>query len=456
MGIKKRVKSLGEKLIPISPEFYDTERDEDLVAPKNVLLPFNMFLMCSQWIAFAAMMWYYASPVNNVLISTIQSDWNYRAPAYNCTPLMEDSVWNNRFSFDTCMSLALPPKASDPAADDDTVVWDAVKNGWKYIPYPHTTKAAVYHTETWVKKAGYSNSAAGLKARDEFQEALKKLNTCNVSTYDATQPDADGITPPWVIRKSQGEWVENPNPPANVDKCCAHVDICTDYAESDRANDLCRSISCTRPTAETDKETECTNVCDWSGCETYDNWDTYGNDYTALASYSTLGTDWRELIDAAGPGGSYSQGCRYDHSPPLMENLAKIGGVTDWADAKDDYGDATQYPSVWGGAGGILAGYDRTKIIEVCEITREEAVKMFALHRDSGYLCQYAKAGAPFGCESSTPLPVSQCFSLAYANSLLMYTVFSAICVKIFFATKKDDADDETPVESKEVKVVAP
>ena len=162
MGIKKRVKSLGEKLIPISPEFYDTERDEDLVAPKNVLLPFNMFLMCSQWIAFAAMMWYYASPVNNVRISTIQSDWNYKAPAYNCTPLMEDSVWNNRFSFDTCMSLALPPKASDPAADDDTVVWDAVKNGWKYIPYPHTTQAAVYHADTWVKKAGYSDSAAGL------------------------------------------------------------------------------------------------------------------------------------------------------------------------------------------------------------------------------------------------------------------------------------------------------
>ena len=139
-----------------------------------------------------------------------------------------------------------------------------------------------------------------------------------------------------------------------------------------------------------------------------------------------------------------------------MENLAKLGSVTDWADAMANSADSSKYPPSWGGAGGVLAGYDRTKIIEVCEITREEAVKMFALHRDSGYLCQYAKAAAPFGCESSTPLPISQCFSLAYANSLLMYTVFSAICVKIFFATKKDDAGDETPVESKEVKVVAP
>ena len=191
-------------------------------------------------------------------------------------------------------------------------------------------------------------------------------------------------------------------------------------------------------------------------CTYHTNWDEYGNAYADDASYPVDGTDWRELVDASGPGGDYSQGCRYNHSAPLMENLAKIGGVTDWADAMENSADSSKYPPSWGGAGGVLAGYDRTKIIELCEITREEAVKMFALHRDSGYLCQYAKAAAPFGCESSTPLPVSQCFSLAYANSLLMYTVFSAICVKIFFATKKDDADDETPVESKEVKVVAP
>ena len=464
MGIKKRVKSLGEKLIPISPEFYDTSpRDEDLVAPKNVLLPFNAFLMCSQWIAFAAMMWFYASPVNNVQQSTIQTDWDYKAPAYNCTPMMEDAVWNNRFSFDTCMSLARPPKASDPAADDDTVVWDAVQDAWKYIPYAHTTKAAVYHADTWVKKAGYSDSAAGFKARDEYKEALKKLNTCGFATYDTAQPDADGVTPPWVIRKFQGAWIENPNPPADIDNPCPHANICTTYEANECEKKYCNRISCARPTAATDTSSECATCQDFacfsggqSGCTLEPNWNTYGDGYVSLTSYSTSGNDWREVVDATGPGGSYSQGCRYDHSPPLMENLAKIGSVTDWPDAMVNSADASKYPPSWGGAEGLLAGYDRTKTIELCEITREEAVKMFALHRDSGYLCQYAKAGAPFGCESSTPLPVSQCFSLAYANSLLMYTVFSAICVKIFFATKKDDADDETPVESKEVKVVAP
>ena len=64
------------------------------------------------------------------------------------------------------------------------------------------------------------------------------------------------------------------------------------------------------------------------------------------------------------------------------------------------------------------------------------------LFYDKTYHCQYAKNSAPFGCEASTPLPISQCFSLAYANSLLLYTVFSAICVKIFFAAKKEPADE--------------
>ena len=90
----------------------------------------------------------------------------------------------------------------------------------------------------------------------------------------------------------------------------------------------------------------------------------------------------------------------------------------------------------------ILNDYDRTKTFTQCVITEAEALKMFKLFYDKTYHCQYAKNSAPFGCEASIPLPISQCFSLAYANSLLLYTVFSAICVKIFFAAKKEPADE--------------
>ena len=90
----------------------------------------------------------------------------------------------------------------------------------------------------------------------------------------------------------------------------------------------------------------------------------------------------------------------------------------------------------------ILNDYDRTKTFTACVITEAEALKMFKLFYDKTYHCQYAKNSAPFGCEASIPLPISQCFSLAYANSLLLYTVFSAVCVKIFFAAKKEPADE--------------
>ena len=98
----------------------------------------------------------------------------------------------------------------------------------------------------------------------------------------------------------------------------------------------------------------------------------------------------------------------------------------------------------------ILKDYDRTKTFTPCEITQAEALAMFKYWYDGGYVCEYAKASAPFGCEGSIKKPISECFSLAYANSLLLYTVFSAMCVKIFFAAKKEPEDETDPKKIKE------
>ena len=80
---------------------------------------------------------------------------------------------------------------------------------------------------------------------------------------------------------------------------------------------------------------------------------------------------------------------------------------------------------------------------------------MFKYWYDGGYVCEYAKASAPFGCEGSIKKPISECFSLAYANSLLLYTVFSAMCVKIFFAAKKEP-EDETDLKKIKEKPASP
>ena len=64
MAVTKKAKSIAEKLVPISPEFYDSQKDEDLIADKKVLFPFNAFLLFSQWVAFIILMVWYASSAN--------------------------------------------------------------------------------------------------------------------------------------------------------------------------------------------------------------------------------------------------------------------------------------------------------------------------------------------------------------------------------------------------------
>ena len=182
---KKRVKSGLEKLIPISPEFYDTEKDEDLVADKAVLLPFNAILIISQWVAFCVLMWWYSSPANNTLNTTIQTNWDYgKADGYNCTPMMKDQYWSNTFNFETCMELAREPKISTPAAATDSVVFDADKNAWKYVPYPHSTKAAVWTDIIFAADGGaYDTQDLATADQTKFRTELAKLNTCGAVSY---------------------------------------------------------------------------------------------------------------------------------------------------------------------------------------------------------------------------------------------------------------------------------
>lgn len=73
MSTKKRsVKSLAEKIVPIPPEFYEGNKDEDLIASKTVLVPFAVLLQFAQWAAFAAFVAYYSLPASYFTESTIQ------------------------------------------------------------------------------------------------------------------------------------------------------------------------------------------------------------------------------------------------------------------------------------------------------------------------------------------------------------------------------------------------
>ena len=103
----------------------------------------------------------------------------------------------------------------------------------------------------------------------------------------------------------------------------------------------------------------------------------------------------------------------------------------------------------------ISALYSRGSVIESCTNTPQTAKEMFQKLVDADLVCSFAIANDPFNCEATFPLPIEQRFSLAYANSLLLYAVFSTICVKIFFAanSNKEDEDDRAEVEEKPTRI---
>ena len=115
--------------------------------------------------------------------------------------------------------------------------------------------------------------------------------------------------------------------------------------------------------------------------------------------------------------------------------------------------DSTWTPSGSGGSGGSGGSHSGRKLLAACEVTQAEALDMFKLFYDKTYMCQTYKNSVPFACEAMLPIPISQVFSLAYANSLLLYTVFSAICVKIFFAAKKEPEGESAAKANGENKV---
>ena len=74
---------------------------------------------------------------------------------------------------------------------------------------------------------------------------------------------------------------------------------------------------------------------------------------------------------------------------------------------------------------------------EPCTITKEETLTMFEKYLTTHDPCLWAQHNSPYMCTKSGPPAPSAVFSLAYANALLAYSIFSAVCVQIFFASSK-------------------
>ena len=101
----KAAKGFLEKNVPIPAHFYAGQTEDDLMAPKKVILPFVLMLNLVLVAAFAAAMAYYSSPDSYLTDISIEPDYDFGAPAYNCTPLIADPHYGVRFNCDTCKAL---------------------------------------------------------------------------------------------------------------------------------------------------------------------------------------------------------------------------------------------------------------------------------------------------------------------------------------------------------------
>merc|ERR1711966_214806 len=361
-------------------------------AEKNILLPFNAFLLFSQWAAFIALMVYYSGPANYVSKTRMEVDYHYGYPAYNCTPLVADEVWGHYFNYDTCKALSAPPtkginvamyEAEEPEPSDgvagfvnDMLSGSTTDKGYVYYPFPHlgteVGNLAGLHEKTYSANL-FSSGAAATAAQSSKAAKMKTLNACGL---DAGY--SDSTSGPWVISTEKHPiWSENTSvQPTKTAPC-------VDYGPE------------------------------------------IGNSNLGLSDLYT------------------ENSCYFNHSWPMLQDVMDLLGIDEWVSPGTDEVLLLENFDV-------ALAYKRG--LSMCTITEDEAVNMFQEYYNDG-LCNYAKANAPFSCTSEEPPSIPQRFSLAYANSLLLYTVFSTICVKIFFASRKEPKDEVTESEEKSTRV---
>lgn len=143
-----------EKRVPIAQQFHKPTpvAESDLIAPKKILLPFNAFLLFSQWLVFIIMLVYYSDPVSYVKESKLQIRWDWGksgdaadSTPYNCTPIQTDEYWGHEFGYDTCKLHARAPDSTTVLAKTK-IVGGNTYNGWYYKPYDFSDAYMNIHT----------------------------------------------------------------------------------------------------------------------------------------------------------------------------------------------------------------------------------------------------------------------------------------------------------------------
>ena len=415
-------KSFWETLFPISENFYEGNKDEDLVAPRDKIVPFVSVLRVIQAVNFAGLLLYYSMPVSFVRQTTIQADYDYGTPTYNCTPMLKNTYWSVRLTHAACQRLSRPPSEETIETTSD--------GDWVYRPFDFLQRHVGVPEETFAQGA-YETTDIAENAKRDFIARLKTLNRCGTDGGFEEASRSDSKT--WRISPSGGyRWIDNPS--GTPGRSAIHANICRVYncasscgpGETWSPTDHeCSADSCQRASSAVDTSTACSGH---NGV--YQDWDTFcelEND-----------DDHRDLFNP--------RSCYYNHSHPLMRDVFVFMGLP---------ADSTSLPSsLSSSAGRALDGYHRDKVFETCEITRQEAMRMYEAFYEADVQCAWTKASPPYECEGYLPRPPLERMSLAYSNSLLFYTVFSSIAVSVFFKAASSSSSSSSSNGERRVPVV--
>ena len=472
-----------EKLVPIPPEFYDDHKDDDLITSKGTIFPFAVFLYFMQWAAFLGfILFYWYHPSSQVTQSKMENNYDYgKASGWNCTPLLNDPFYKSRMNYETCKAIMIKPKLDDIKTmkinidpdcietDDnnctqatafrfmpfkgsegllgrrgvvqpgslientfDSTNTDAIKAELKKIfePLAGLTRCSAFGMH-WKNKGGWGVSRVNkLASFDIFVDQMKKKAAAPAPTPAGGSPSPGGTPTP------------TPAPAGNT-ACCGGGAIgataqCTGTETGGYKAALAGSteIDCMDPNVDN---------CGDSACSS----DPCG----ACGRRRSSSRRRLHFGGACNPACTMEQEMNgmcfmcHDDVSAAPSACADCGAFELGADGFYDFSNAPALGAtqMYGPGGEVLdlsslsdyAWFEEGAEYEPCTISKEETLTMFEKYLSTHDPCLWAQHNSPYMCTKSGPPAPSAVFSLAYANALLAYSIFSAVCVQIFFASSK-------------------
>ena len=198
ISVKAAKKNCFEQIVPIPNEFYASNKEEDLILPKRIAIPMALVLQFMQWGAFASFFAYYSMPISYIRESTIQAEWNYGGPSWNCTPMMADDFYNMRWNYETCKTIVQPPNEKSVLhASDRTFMpadfgefdsgFDIPTRGdaWRYYPFigTHAFAKGVMGPALPLNSDPSLDHDGVKTAIDGIFSQLADLNTCGLDGF---------------------------------------------------------------------------------------------------------------------------------------------------------------------------------------------------------------------------------------------------------------------------------